>query len=88
MEKYKIFIKRSAGKELDKIGGKDHQRIIEKIRSLAIDPRPVGVKKLSGEEKYRVRQGDYRILYKIEEKIITVTVVRIAHRKDVYRIKP
>lgn len=85
MENYKIFIKRSAGKELEKTRGKDGQKIIEKIRSLATNPRPVGVKKLSGEEKYRVRQGDYRILYKIEEEIITVTVVRIAHRKDVYR---
>jgi mRNA interferase RelE/StbE len=85
MGNYKIFIKRSAGKELEKIGGKDQQRIIQKVRSLAIDPRPVGVKKLSGEEKYRIRQGDYRILYKIEDEIITVTVVRIAHRKDAYR---
>lgn len=85
MENYKIFLKRSAGKELEKVPGKDKQRIIEKIRSLATNPRPVGVKKLSGEEKYRIRQGDYRILYKIEEEIITVTVVRIAHRKDIYR---
>ena len=86
MEKYKIFIKRSAGKELNKIRGQDHEKIIQKIQGLANDPRPNGVKKLSGEEKYRVRQGDYRILYKIVEEIITITVVRIAHRKDVYRL--
>ncbi len=85
MGKYKIFIKRSAGKELKKIQDQDQERIVKRIQSLADNPRPDGVKKLSGEEKYRVRQGDYRILYKIEEEIITVTIVRIANRKDVYR---
>jgi mRNA interferase RelE/StbE len=85
MEQYKVYIKRSAGKELGRIREKDRKKIIEKIRSLSFEPRPVGVKKLSGEEKYRVRQGDYRILYKIEAEIVTVTVVRIAHRREVYR---
>ena len=85
MEQYKVYIKKSAGKELERIQKKDRAKIIDKIRGLAFDPRPVGVKKLSGEEKYRVRQGDYRILYKIEDEIITVTVVRIVHRREVYR---
>lgn len=85
MEQYKVYIKRSAGKELGRIREKDRKKVIEKIRSLSFEPRPVGVKKLSGEEKYRVRQGDYRILYKIEAEIVTVTVVRIAHRREVYR---
>jgi mRNA interferase RelE/StbE len=85
MEQYKVYIKRSAGKELGRIREKDRKKIIEKIRSLSFEPRPVGVKKLSGEEKYRLRQGDYRILYKIEAEIVTVTVVRIAHRREVYR---
>ncbi len=85
MEQYKVYIKRSAGKELGRIREKDRKKIIEKIRSLSFEPRPVGVKKLSGAEKYRLRQGDYRILYKIEAEIVTVTVVRIAHRREVYR---
>jgi mRNA interferase RelE/StbE len=85
MEQYKVYIKRSAGKELGRIREKDRKKVIEKIRSLSFEPRPVGVKKLSGEEKYRLRQGDYRILYKIEAEIVTVTVVRIAHRREVYR---
>ena len=85
MEHYRIVIKSSAGKELCKIRGKDQGRIVLKIRSLAKDPRPEGVKKLSGEEKYRVRQGDYRILYRIDEGIVTIAIVRVAHRRDVYR---
>lgn len=85
MGKYRIEIKKSAGKELAGISSKDQNRIIERIRSLADDPRPPGSKKLSGEEKYRIRQGDYRILYEIHEELVTVNVVRVAHRKDVYR---
>ena len=65
MESYRIVIKKSAAKEIEKIQQKDKIRIIEKIRSLAIDPQPVGSKKLSGQEKYRVRLGNYRILYQI-----------------------
>ncbi len=85
MRKYKIEIKRSAGKELAGIASKDQKRIIARIRSLADDPRPPGSKKLCGEEKYRIRHGDYRILYEIHEELVTVMVVRVAHRKDVYR---
>ena len=85
MANYKIQIRRSAEKELEKISQKDRKRIIERILALEKDPRPAGVKKLSGEEKYRVRQGDYRILYEINDALITIVVVRIAHRGDVYR---
>ena len=55
-----------------------------RIRSLADDPRPPGSLKRSGEEKYRIRQGDYRILYEIEDDVLIVVVVRIGHRRDVY----
>ncbi len=85
MERYKIEIKRSAEKEIDSIDRKDRLRIIERIRSLSDDPRPSGARKLSGEEKYRIRQGNYRILYQIFDKIITIVVVRVAHRREVYR---
>ena len=85
MAAFKIEIRRSAAKELEKIKGKDQERIILKIRSLASDPRQPGSKKLSGEEKYRIRQGDYRILYEIKDEVVTVVVVKIRHRRDVYR---
>lgn len=85
MGNYKIQIRRSAEKELGNISQKDRKRIIERIVALANDPRPDGVKKLSGEEKYRVRQGNYRILYEINDALITVVVVRVAHRGEAYR---
>ena len=85
MVNYRIQIRRSAEKELERISQKDRKRIIERILALEKDPRPAGVKKLSGEEKYRVRQGSYRILYEINDELITIVVVRIAHRRDAYR---
>ena len=85
MESYKIVIKRSAAKEIERIPKSHRKRIVSKIQELSKEPRPLGVKKLSGEEKYRIRQGDYRILYKVEDSIITVTVVKVGNRKDVYR---
>ena len=85
MGSYRIEIKRSAGKELKGLPEVDKRRVVSRIRSLADAPRHQGAKKLSGEEKYRIRQGNYRILYEIHEDIITVVVVRIAHRREVYR---
>lgn len=64
---------------------KDRRRIITKIEGLSRDPRPPGCEKLSGEEKYRLRQGDYRILYEIVDTELVVTVVRVGNRRDVYR---
>jgi len=77
MARYKIAIKRSAAKELEEIQGKTQDRIVEKIRALADEPRPPHAKKLSGEEKYR-------ILYRIHDNVVTV-VVKIGYRQDVYR---
>ncbi|HEX8411708.1 MAG TPA: type II toxin-antitoxin system RelE/ParE family toxin [Thermoanaerobaculia bacterium] len=87
MASYKIVIKKSAAKELEAIAGKkDRQRITQRIRALADNPRPSGVEKLSGtNEKYRVRQGDFRILYEIQDDVLVVYVVRIGDRKEVYR---
>lgn len=84
MASYRITIKRSAAKELEKIPLADRKRIVEKIRELASDPRPPGCKKLSGAEKYRLRQGNYRILYEILDQELIITVVKIGHRRDVY----
>ena len=86
MASYRIRIKRSAAKELESIGTRaDRRRIVQRIQSLADEPRPPGCQKLSGRDRYRLRQGRYRILYSIQDEILVVHVVRIAHRKDVYR---
>lgn len=85
MEKYKVSIKRSAVKEIEAIPQKkERKRIIRRIGQLAIDPRPPGSKKLSGNDRYRIRQGSYRIVYGIEDNELIVVVVRVGHRKDVY----
>ncbi len=78
MATYKIEINEPAGKELKKIEGIHRERIIERIRRLARNPRPADSQILSGEEKYRIRQGYYRVLYKIFEDVARVVVVRIA----------
>lgn len=85
MEKYKVSIKRSAVKELEAIPQKrERQRIIRRIGRLAKDPRPPGSKKLSGHDKYRIRQGSFRIVYSIVDDELIVVVVKVGHRKDVY----
>lgn len=86
MARYRILIKPSAVKEIEKIPfKKDRQRIVSKISGLAENPRPRGCEKLSSQDKYRIRQGRYRIIYAIEDTDLIVTVVKVAHRKNVYR---
>lgn len=86
MARYRLLIKPSAVKDIEAIPSKrDRRRVVERISKLAEDPRPFGSEKISGQEKYRVRQGRYRILYAIEDQDLVVQVVRVGHRKDVYR---
>ena len=85
MASYSIEIKRSAAKELSQLPPKDRGRIVARIQALADDPRPVGAEKRSGQDRYRVRQGAYRILYEIEDQVLRIMVVKIGHRRDVYR---
>ena len=86
MERYKVLIKPSAVKELERISRqKDRQRIVERITALADNPRPPGSQKLTGNDRFRLRQGSYRIIYSIEDDVLIVYVVKIGHRKDVYR---
>lgn len=85
MASYKIVFKQSVAKDLRAIPKEDVQRILKRIKELIDNPRPLGAEKLTGAEKYRLRQGRYRILYTIKEKIVTVTIVKISHRRDVYR---
>jgi mRNA interferase RelE/StbE len=82
---YSVYVKRSAAKELETLPLKDRRRVAARIGALANEPRPTGVEKISGQEKYRVRQGDYRVLYTIDDSALTVTVVKVGHRGDVYR---
>ena len=85
MAKYKLEIKRSAVKEIERLPKRDVTAVMEKIASLAENPRLPGCEKLSAQEKYRIRCGDYRILYAIEDNISSVYVVKVRHRKDAYR---
>ena len=85
MARYSVGIKRPAAKELEELPVKERSRVIARIRALADDPRPRGCEKLSGEEKYRVRQGSLRILYEIDNRLSAITIVKIGHRRDVYR---
>lgn len=85
MGSYRLEIKRSAEKEIAGLPDAVRRRVVERILALAGDPRPHGSQKLSGNEQYRIRQGDWRVVYTIEDAVVTVTVVRVAHRSDVYR---
>ena len=85
MAAYRVFFRESVHKDLREIPKRDLARILERIASLATEPRPAGCEKLTGQERYRVRQGDYRIVYTIHDDILEVWVVRVGHRRDVYR---
>ena len=86
MEPYSVVIKPSAAKELEAIPlKKDRQRLAVRIQTLSSDPRPHGCEKLHIEDCFRIRQGSYRIVYSIDDTQETVPVVKIGHRKDVYR---
>ena len=85
MTNYKVVFKKSVAKDLRPIPKVDIKKILSRIDNLADDPSPIGSERLSGLQRYRVRQGSYRILYEIEEHIVTVTIVKIGHRRDVYR---
>ena len=85
MASYRLIVRRSAGKEIEALPPKHRRRVVTKIQGLATNPRPIGCEKLSGEEKYRLRQGDYRILYEIVDRELEVTVVKVGNRRDEYR---
>ena len=87
MAEYRLLLKASAAKEIEALGTKaDRQRVIQRIQALSIDPRAQGSEKLAGyTDRYRVRQGQYRIVYLIDDKRQEVTIFKVAHRKEVYR---
>jgi mRNA interferase RelE/StbE len=84
--KYKLLVKPSAVKEIEAIPlKKDRRRVVDRISKFAENPRPPACEKLSGQDKYRLRQGCCRIVYSIEDQDLFVYVVKVGHRKDVYR---
>ncbi len=85
MVKYKIEIKKSAAKEIQALPSRDIKHILQVIESLSNNPRPHGCEKLTNREEYRIRYGHYRIIYTIEDVLITVCIVKAGHRKDIYR---
>ncbi|MFB0515078.1 MAG: type II toxin-antitoxin system RelE/ParE family toxin [Candidatus Neomarinimicrobiota bacterium] len=86
MAGYELLIKPSAVKEIELIDGKRvRRRVVQRIRELAEDPRPKGCEKLARQECYRLRQGPYRIVYAVDDEQHTVLIVKVGHRKEVYR---
>ncbi|MGH9782645.1 MAG: type II toxin-antitoxin system RelE family toxin [Terriglobia bacterium] len=85
MASYRLLIKPSAVKEIEALPKKDRGRVVAKIQSLASNPRPQGCEKLSGHELYRLRQGNYRILYTVHDTDLVVVVIKVGHRREVYR---
>jgi mRNA interferase RelE/StbE len=82
---YRVTISRAARKQLDDLPDEIAARILARLENLKTDPRPVDVKKLKGREAWRIRAGDYRVIYTITDKELLVFVIRVGHRRDVYR---
>lgn len=85
MANYELSFKRSVARDLRAFPKQDVKRILQCIQSLASEPRPYGCEKLSGQERYRIRQGDYRIVYAIEDDLLVILIVKIGHRGELYR---
>ncbi len=85
MAEYRIHFRESVEKDLAAIPRTDVKKILQRIKSLSKNPRPSGSEKLTGQERYRIRQGRYRIVYSIQDRELTVWIVRAGHRKDIYR---
>ena len=85
MAEYEILFKESAYKDLKKIPKADLRKILSRIKKLSDNPRPAGCEKLTGQELYRLRQGKYRIVYSIQDDKLTIWVVKVSHRKGIYR---
>ena len=82
---YRVYFKASVEKDLIPIPKKDLKKVLKRIEDLGENPRPSGCEKLTGQERYRLRQGRYRIVYSIRDNVLTVWVVKVGHRKDIYR---
>jgi mRNA interferase RelE/StbE len=87
MESYSLIFRKSVAKDLRSIPKNDVQRILKRIEALAKDPRPPGSEKLSGQDRYRVRQGVYRIIYEIRDEALVIIVVKVGRRQSVYKTR-
>ena len=85
MARYKLVFRKSVSKDLRGLSRQDVIRVLKRIEALAEDPRPPGCEKLSRFDRYRIRQGIYRVIYEIDDLEIIVTIVKVAHRRNVYR---
>jgi mRNA interferase RelE/StbE len=85
MDSYSVRVLASSEKELHAVPKTDLKRIAAKLQALASNPRPHGCEKLSGEERYRLRQGDWRLVYSIDDDARRVVVVKVGHRREIYR---
>ncbi len=85
MANYKLVFKKSVSKDLRPLPKIDVTRILKRIKALQDNPRPEGSEKLSGQERYRIRQGVYRIIYEVADELLVVTVVKVGHRKHIYK---
>jgi len=84
MALYRIFIEKAVYKQLKNIRERDYLKIIASIAALANQPRPPGCKKLKGRSGYRIREGNYRVIYEINDQILTITVIEAGNRKEIY----
>jgi mRNA interferase RelE/StbE len=82
---YKLLIKPSAVKELEALPTKDRRRLVARLQRLSGEPRPPGSEKLSGRDLYRIRQGNYRVLYSVHDQELIILVIKVGHRREVYR---
>jgi len=85
MAVYRIYFKVSVEKDFSQIPKKDIKKILKRIEMLAEEPRPVGCEKLTGQDRYRIRQGRYRVVYSIADNALKIWIAKISHRKDAYR---
>jgi mRNA interferase RelE/StbE len=85
MAAYKVFFRKSVEKDFSIIPKKDLRKILQRIDMLADDPRPSGCEKLTGQERYRIRQGKHRIVYSIQDNKLTIWIVKVGHRSNIYR---
>lgn len=81
---YQVVIEKQAQKQLAKIASPDYTKIVTALKGLASNPRPYGYKKLKGRPGYRIRIGDFRVIYRIEDNVLTVFILTVGHRRDVY----
>ena len=82
---YRVILSRSARKQMERISGEIETRVLARLSELEANPRPSGCKKLKNRDAWRIRVGDYRVIYEIHDKVLQVVVVTVGHRREVYR---